>query len=239
MVQLSGHRSTRTTFLCVLAAVGVAAAAGAARAAVIWADPADRTIAHLSTPILLNGGSAEVGNNGGIMRTYVVPFQLPARPAGTVVTTADTQFWVLRNGAPNMNIDLYGLTPRMSSAVLGTDAYAGVLDPGATLIQDNFSTNALTSSSAYTILHTDAGGDATLVAYLNNAYANVGAGGWVFLRLSCDNAAVPNLNSYFVNAAETTWQGPRIELTFAAVPTPGATALAGLGALAAARRKRR
>ena len=222
----------------ILTGVVVLAGAAGAQAAVIWADAADRTILHLSTPIFSNNASAEVGNNGGIMRTYVVPFQLPARPAGQVVTTADTQFWLLRNGAPAMNIDLYGLTPRVSSTVLASDRYAGALDPTATLIQDNFSTNALTSSSAYTTLHTDTAGDAALVAYLNNAYTTVGAGGWVFLRLSCDNASIGNGNSYFVNSAEFTWQGPRIELTFGAVPTPGTAALMGLGTLAVMRRRR-
>ncbi|HZW08253.1 MAG TPA: hypothetical protein VFF65_14105 [Phycisphaerales bacterium] len=243
MLQTQDGVRSMTAGVVILAAVaGQMSLTGRAHGDVIWGNAADRTILDLSTDLLIDNGSAEVGNNGGIMRTYVVPFQLPARPAGTVVTAADVRFDVLRNMQSSvMNVDLYALTPRASSAVLATDLYAGPLDAaaGATLIQDNFVTVAGTDINSYVELHTNAGGDAALAAYLNSAYTTHGAGAWVFLRLSCDNAAAPNINFYFVHSANTSWQAPRIELTFGVVPTPATAALAGAGALVMARRRRR
>ncbi|HYD00851.1 MAG TPA: hypothetical protein VEB22_06455 [Phycisphaerales bacterium] len=224
------------------ASLSVALGAPMAGADVIFGSPADRTILDLSTDILADGVSAEVGVNGGIMRTYVVPFQLPARPAGTVVTAADIEFRVLRNMQSSpMNVDLYALTPRTSSTVLATDQYAGPLDPGATLIQNDFITVAGTDINSYVVVHTDAGGDAALADYLNDAYASHGAGAWVFFRLSCDAASVPNINFYFVDSSDwlqyTTTRSPRLNVTFG-VPTPGVAGVLGLGALAAVRRRR-
>jgi hypothetical protein len=228
-----------------LACAAIAACSAAAGADVIIGSAADQSLLH-NVPanfIFDDSFTGQVGVNGGIMRTLVVPFQLPARPAGTVVSTADVRFQLLRNMQTSaMNVDLYALTPRASSDVLASDRYAGPLDAGATLIQDNYVTVAGTDINNYVTVHTDAAGDGALASYLNSAYDNYGAGAWVFLRLSCDNASTPNIDFYFVYTSN--WaqfvqsRAPQIELTFAAAPAPGAAALLAAGGLAAGRRRR-
>lgn len=194
------------TMMAAVAATMISVSAGAD---VVYSNLADAMIMRSDQSgffaIVAGTTTHQVGLNGGIMYTTVIPFALPPRPEGSVVSSASLTVVALRNQhQPEMAIDLYGLTPRSEPTVIAEDEYFGPFDEseGATLIQAAYID--VENTNIVELVRTDCSpeGQAALADYLNDAYDTIGEGGFVFLRLSSNNATPPNLHFYFVWATE-------------------------------------
>ena len=131
----------------------------------------------------------------------IIPFQLPERPEGELVTEASLKVYVSYGRQwLNSNVDLYGLPYQKSidnggtgRQIFATDFYAGpfVTDHGTDVaIEDDYFTKnvKLGELDSARWEETSITGNAALVKYINDQYdAGAVAGDWVFLRLSIDN----------------------------------------------------
>ncbi len=191
-----------------IAAAGLLVAAALANADEISAHTADAEIYSTGdiTGTQAGGTSYQVGINGGILRSIVMPFALPPRPEGAVVIeSARLVLEATRIASTSfIGVDLYGLTPRIEPTVPTSDYFSGTLDErdGVTLLQNDFMSNDNTPSNFQVTVETSMAGSGALAAYMNDAYDSIGEGGYVFLRLSLDNPSAPNLDFYLVNASE-------------------------------------
>ncbi len=186
------------------------------------------------------------GNSATAGRAIVLPFQLPTLAAGEVFDTVKLSLTLMEIGpsriagspgsggqVPTFGIDLYGLTHRASSAVLGTDFYQGSTpQSGVTMIQANF----INSSTTLGLVEFSG---STLVNYLNAQYDNGNnAGRWVFLRLNPNSAHVgTNDQRYRFSMADYSnppnpWSAVIPQLEYTVIPEPGAVALVAVGFLA-------
>ncbi len=172
----------------------------------------------------------------------ILPFVLPAIPAGHVVIDANLSFSASRfatfsSGFPEA--DLYGLNYRTSTNILDTptlqaDYYHSATqahDPNASLIQDSImSYNLFTSNGTfatdYNTFNTDSGADSALVSYLNTQYTNgATAGDYALLRLNADGNGGAGLGSQFYKVGSSLGSSEAV-LTITtnaiAVPEPSA-----------------
>jgi len=154
----------------------------------------------------------------------VLPFQLPTLPPGASFATADFRVWLFDMvGQTNVpfSVDLYGLAARDSNTVLSTDFYANASpDPKAELLQAGYlfpgMTNGDGSSATAPAIITSFGADTNLVSYLNAQYnSGVGAGLWIFLRLSPATNYFNGNYAYcpMTSMAGETWAWPMLEYT--------------------------
>ena len=181
---------------------------------------------------------------GSGLNTVVLPFQLPN--FGAVANPfASANFGVnlyQKGNATVTHLDLYAVRLNPSPQIATTDWYNGSApDPNATLIQASFLTPASTvtsvgSSSGPNNL-TDTAGSAALLSYLNSAYnGGVGAGQFVFLRVSYSSNNFPSSwDAYNFTTRNAALEGdaPVINFTSAVPPLPpaGSYTLSGTGAL--------
>ena len=182
------------------------------------------------------------GNTG--LTTAVIPFQLPNFGAVTnPFTSANFGVNLYQKGVATVtHLDLYAVRLNPSPQIATTDWYNGSApDPNATLIQASFLTPASTvtsvgSSSGPNNL-TDTAGSAALLSYLNSAYnGGVGAGQFVFLRVSYSSNNFPSgWDAYNFTTRNAALEGdaPVINFTSAVPPLPpaGSYTLSGTGAL--------
>jgi autotransporter-associated beta strand protein/T5SS/PEP-CTERM-associated repeat protein len=182
------------------------------------------------------------GNTG--LTTAVIPFQLPNFGEVTnPFTSANFGVNLYQKGnATVTDLDLYAVRLNPSPQIATTDWYNGSApDPNATLIQASFLTPASTvtsvgSSSGPNNL-TDTAGSAALLSYLNSAYnGGVGAGQFVFLRVSYSSNNFPSgWDAYNFTTRNAAQEGdaPVINFTSAVPPLPpaGSYTLSGTGAL--------
>jgi len=202
-------------FLAVATVLSLSLSARIAEADVIYSDPADGVLEARGDTVndlppsgawpqihpFTNGnfegavgewyGMGPDGPSAYGMATLVLPFELPNFGAVADPFTF-ARLGVMSNGYTNAgnttDIDLYGLSRVSSDPTIQTgDWYNGSApDPTATLIQESF----LTPSSRFGWDYrrnnfTNFSGNAALVDFLNEAYADgANAGHFVFLRLS-------------------------------------------------------
>jgi hypothetical protein len=169
----------------------------------------DGTLLASSLPTLVPGRS---GASGGIDRSSVFVFQLPN--LGSVAnpfTAASFGFNVESVSTTPPGVDLYGLGKRASANVLASDYHgetASLDSTDATLIQNNI----LNGSTGIGFKNSNA--SSALAAYLNAQYeSGLGAGSYVFLRLSTA-APITGLLRHFITSADAAGDnGPRISYT--------------------------
>jgi hypothetical protein len=153
---------------------------------------------------LQNGGNYMDGTG----RAFVIPFQLPYLNPGQAISAATVAFnYVGKNGSPLKSIDLYGLNRTVAStgipAPIAGDWYVGSDDTANTLLEQNIITPS-TLPGIITIT------SQSLINWLNEQYQTIGAGGYVFLRLSAQ--ALENQSVYQTNY--------RISTSYADATTP-------------------
>lgn len=174
------------------------------------------------TKVLKVGASASTG--AGFTTNAIIPFQLPVRPPGKLVTTANLKVNIayIRHWISS-DIDLYGLPYNASNVISPNDFYDGAFaNPidTATGIQDAFIVRDVddTEPTGTLILtdrevNTDSGGDTNLAAYINAQYdAGAVAGDYVFLRLSVDATTGSTGAHYYGISDESTDEAPILTL---------------------------
>jgi hypothetical protein len=169
----------------------------------------DGTLLASSLPTLVPGRS---GASGGIDRSSVFVFQLPN--LGSVAnpfTAASFGFNVESVSTTPPGVDLYGLGKRASANVLASDYHgetASLDSTDATLIQSNI----LNGSTGIGFKSSNA--SSALAAYLNVQYeSGLGAGSYVFLRLSTTTPITGLLRHFITSADAAGDNGPRISYT--------------------------
>ncbi|MBL8215069.1 MAG: PEP-CTERM sorting domain-containing protein [Bryobacterales bacterium] len=225
----------------------------------IYGDTADTMVSGVGLfPGFLNQNQVQNGQNGGgsvaFNYTAVFVFQLPTLGPNEAITSAEFSPYVLSAGSIYPT-DLYGLSYRLSSNVLGSDWYSGPGDPVNTLIQSSFISVGIPMGRAVT----SAAGNTALLNFLKAQYAAGAQGGeFIFLRLSTNGTNLINasVNFYYaadvapflVNAVPGTtlarWQeqySPVLNLNIeeTAAPEPATFFSIGLGLLAAGSLRRR
>jgi hypothetical protein len=137
---------------------------------------------------------------GGNGYTSVILFQLPAKTAGQVVTSASFQLYADGYTAPagatsTFNADLSALVARTTSKINLNDYYSGAYggEPREIGIQDNFMTPGLVAGE----VTTSSSGNVALAAYMNAQYASAGAGAYVVLRINPDFTTPPSMGIYY------------------------------------------
>ncbi len=174
------------------------------------------------TIVLKVGQSASTG--AGFTTNAIIPFQLPVRPAGKLVVSANLnvniayiRHWI------SSDIDLYGLPYSSVSTISPSDFYdQSFADPSgsvtgiqdAYIIRDISGTEPLgTEIFTDRLVDSNAIGDAALVAYINAQYdAGAVAGDYVFLRLSVDAASGSVGAHYYGISDESTAEAPVLSL---------------------------
>ena len=244
----------RTALFAATALAASAAFAPQAQAAVVRAAFEDNTIRLNTdgTTVLqnVNDFAARIGEFFSPNQILsVTPFQLPTLGAGQTFSTATfrTQLFGRTDGTSATvdfgNVDLFGITGvRAAPAVVGSDANAA-----ATLIMDNYVTPdspVRTDATTGPFIFTDAGGDAALTSFLNDAYAGgANAGQYVFFRAQYDGIIGPGTGntSYTLLTRDTgnVEEGPRIIYDVTGVPEPAALGLLAAGGLLLGARRRR
>lgn len=150
----------------------------------IQAHSDDITITGSNTPWGWVGQTtARLGHNNG--QAFVIPFQLPVLQSGESITSADLSIEVISysNQPSSVNIDLYGLPFRTTSAVnLNSDYFMGASDNSATMIKDNIFENDIAGS-----VNLDVNSQQNLVTYINAQYGLGAVGGdFIFIRFNAD-----------------------------------------------------
>ncbi|WP_139957575.1 T9SS type A sorting domain-containing protein [Flavicella sediminum] len=154
----------------------------------------------------------------------ILPFQLPARPEGKLVASANLKINVayLRHWISS-DIDLYGLPYNASNTISPSNFYDGTY-PDATgtvtgiqdayFVRDTGDTEPLgTEILTDREVNSSNTGDTALAAYLNAQYdAGAEAGDYVFLRLSVDATSGNTGAHYYGISDESTEQAPVLTL---------------------------
>ncbi|WP_417875403.1 T9SS type A sorting domain-containing protein [Winogradskyella sediminis] len=174
------------------------------------------------TKVLKVGASASTG--GGFTTNAILPFQLPVRPPGKLVTAANLnvniayiRHWI------SSDIDLYGLPYNASNAISPNDFYDGTftsVQGTATGLQDGFVVRDTDGNEPVGTLiltdrevDTDSEGDTNLAAYINAQYdAGAVAGDYIFLRLSVDATTGSTNAHYYGISDESTDEAPTLTL---------------------------
>ncbi|MCI2229830.1 T9SS type A sorting domain-containing protein [Polaribacter sp. MSW13] len=153
---------------------------------------------------------ASAANGDSFTTSAIIPFKLPNRPAGKLVTAANLKVhvnygrqWI------TSNVDLYGLKYNAASTIYSANHYDSSY-PDATAdvteIEDDYFAKNVSNGQLDTARfeETSASGDAALVAYINAQYdAGAVAGDYIFLRLNVDNPATPGGNYFGVSDGST------------------------------------
>lgn len=174
------------------------------------------------TKVLKLGESASTG--AGFTTNAIIPFQLPVRPVGKLVVSANLKVNIayIRHWIGS-DIDLYGLPFSTASTISPSHFYdQGYADPSGTItgVQDAFIVRDTGGSEPLGTeiftdreVNSDASGDAALVAYVNAQYdAGAVAGDYVFLRLSVDATSGSVGAHYYGISDESTVQAPTLTL---------------------------
>jgi hypothetical protein len=164
-------------------------------------------------------GAAKLGKSAvdgsANLTSVILPFELPARPAGETVDFANLNVYVsFGRQFVNANVDLHGLTFKQSianggtgSAISSADHFGGAypdVTGGVTAIEDDYFTKNVASGSLDTPRWEETTAEANLTAYLNAQYdAGAVAGDWVFLRLNMDNAAMTGAQFFNIDGGDS------------------------------------
>ncbi|WP_139957576.1 T9SS type A sorting domain-containing protein [Flavicella sediminum] len=153
---------------------------------------------------------ASASNGASFTTSAIIPFKLPVRPSGKLVTSANLKVhvnygreWI------TSNVDLYGLTYNSASTIYAANHYDNAYPDataGATEIEDNYFAKNVAAGNldSARFEETNTSGDAALVAYLNAQYdAGAVAGDYVFLRLNVDNPATTGAHYFGVDDGST------------------------------------
>jgi hypothetical protein len=173
----------------------LSAAALQAQTSTIYGLAADRQVS--SSGALSDVNPVTSGYSGTTGSSGVFVFQLPFLPVGKEFANASLRlYYAGKTGTPTFNADLYGGRISSSSAVVAGDFYAGALDGGSILLEDNFLTPARATGGAIA-------SSPAVTDYLNAAYdGGSGAGKYVFVRVNPDAAGLNNFTRYNLNSAE-------------------------------------
>lgn len=193
-------------------------------------------------PDTFGSWNANVGEwFGAGLTTIVLPFELPNFGAvSDPFLSANFGVQVYEIGSATFtNADLYGVRVDADPAIATTDWYNGSApDPNATLIQAGFLTPSSPGGSGGEGVpnnFTNAAGDAALLSYLNDAYADgANAGKFVFLRLSyAADSLAAGWDAYKITTRESGGDGENPVINYASsipvIPEPASFALATLG----------
>jgi hypothetical protein len=174
------------------------------------------------TKVLKLGASASTG--GSFTTNAILPFKLPVRPQGKLVTSANLKVNIayIRHWVSS-DIDLYGLPYNASNSLSPSNFYDGTyVDPTniVTGIQDAFVARDINGTEPVgTLILTDRevnsndNGDTALVAYINAQYdAGAVSGDYVFLRLSVDATSGSTGAHYYGISDESTDEAPTLTL---------------------------
>lgn len=150
-------------------------------------------------------------NHDGNTASAILPFKLPARPIGKVVTEASLKVnvhyvkeWI------TSNIDLYGLPYKANNTLYSTNHYDNVYTTsnGTDIaIQDDFISRlgSEVNGNTYTPDReavTSLLGNTALIGYINAQYdAGASEGDYIFLRLNIDTPINPGATSSLPTAA--------------------------------------
>ena len=164
-------------------------------------------------------GAAKLGKSAvdgsANLTTVILPFALPARPAGETVDFANLNVYVsFGRQFVNANVDLHGLTFKQSianggtgSAISSADHFGGAYPDataGVTAIEDDYFTKNVPLNNLDTPRWEETTAEANLIAYLNAQYdAGAVAGDWVFLRLNMDNAAMTGSQYFSIDGGDS------------------------------------
>ena len=174
------------------------------------------------TSVLKLGQSAS--NGDPFTTNAIIPFKLPVRPQGKLVTSANLKINIayIRHWVSS-DIDLYGLPYSSSNTISPSNFYDGNY-PDATStvtgIQDAFVVRDVTGSEPTgTLILTDRevnsneNGNEALVAYINAQYdAGAVSGDYIFLRLSVDATSGSTGAHYYGISDESTAEAPVLTL---------------------------
>mgnify|MGYP003665584197 CR=1 FL=1 len=174
------------------------------------------------TSVLKLGQSAS--NGDPFTTNAIIPFKLPVRPQGKLVTSANLKINIayIRHWVSS-DIDLYGLPYSSSNTISPSNFYDGNY-PDATStvtgIQDAFVVRDVTGSEPTgTLILTDRevnsneNGNEALVAYINAQYdAGAVSGDYIFLRLSVDATSGSTGAHYYGISDESTTEAPVLTL---------------------------
>tara|TARA_R110001606_G_scaffold84317_1_gene191916 strand:- start:295 stop:2619 length:2325 start_codon:yes stop_codon:yes gene_type:complete len=174
------------------------------------------------TSVLKLGQSAS--NGDPFTTNAIIPFKLPVRPQGKLVTSANLKINIayIRHWVSS-DIDLYGLPYSSSNTISPSNFYDGNYpDAKSTVtgIQDAFVVRDVTGSEPTgTLILTDRevnsneNGNEALVAYINAQYdAGAVSGDYIFLRLSVDATSGSTGAHYYGISDESTTEAPVLTL---------------------------
>ena len=164
-------------------------------------------------------GAAKLGKSAvdgsANLTSVILPFELPARPAGETVDFANLNVYVsFGRQYVNANVDLHGLSYKQSitnggtgSTIFSADHFGGAYPDatvGVTAIEDDYFTKNVASGNLDTPRWEETTAEANLMAYLNAQYdAGAVAGDWVFLRLNMDNAAMTGAQYFNIDGGDS------------------------------------
>lgn len=183
-------------------------------------------------PDTFGSWNANVGEwFGQGLTTIVLPFELPNFGAvSDPFLSANLGVQLYQMGSSTFtNVDLYAVRVDADPAISVSDWYNGSTpDPNATLIQAGFLTPSSPGGGGGEGVpnnFTNAAGDAALLSYLNDAYADgANAGKFVFLRLSyaADGLAV-GWDAYKITTRESGGDGENPVITYTTNAVSGDT----------------
>ena len=153
---------------------------------------------------------ASAADGSGITSSAIIPFKLPNRPAGKLVTSANLKIhvnygrqWILSN------VDLYGLKYNAASTIYPANHFDGAYPDATadvTAIEDDYFAKNVDGGQLDTprFEETSAAGNTALVAYINAQYdAGAVAGDYIFLRLNVDDPATTGAHYFGVDDGST------------------------------------
>ena len=162
------------------------------------------------------------GSGGGSFSTNaIIPFKLPVRPAGKLVTAANLKVNIayMRDWISS-DLDLYGLPYNASNSISSNDFYDGNYTDytgTATKIQDAYFVRDVPTGPGAILVDREANsntvGSTTLVAYINAQYdAGAVSGDYIFLRISVDGTSGSAPGNYYGISDESTDEAPQLTL---------------------------
>ncbi|WP_420582319.1 choice-of-anchor Q domain-containing protein [Reichenbachiella sp.] len=155
-------------------------------------------------------GKSDAGGNANLT-SVIIPFELPAIPAGQEITEASLKVYVSYGREwidADCFVDLYGLDYASTVAISADDHYGGAFGNGNgadTGIEDDYFQKNVPQGNLDTerFEETSVTGNANLVNYLKAQYtAGAEAGDFVFLRLSIDKPDMTGAHFFLVHGGE-------------------------------------
>ena len=170
----------------------------------------------------------------------IIPFRLPARPAGKKVETASLKVYVSYGREwLNANVDLYGLPfvpendQNTGRAIHPEDHYAGPFaatqgSRGAVGIEDDYFAKNVEAGKLDTPRWEQTTEDQKLAAYINAQYdAGAKEGDWIFLRLSMDDDDMTGAQYFKVEGGDSDTPAT-LQINFDAGPVNNPPVLAAI-----------